>query len=162
MKERPLPKASELFWHLLNPLQILLSFWTWETWRYDSDVLGCISSGALTGNYRDLYFDGISLFETLLRSQSLRNIGLPWTEKYDVENGHWVMEIDSEETWAVINMAACSQERYTYCVSSATWWILGAKRSTENARHVIYDGSVSTRLMPFGWRIQWDNQHNFL
>ncbi len=72
------------------------------------------------------------------------------------------MEIDSEETWAVINMAACSQERYTYCVSSATWWILGGKRSTVNARHVIYDGSVSTRLMPFGWRIQWDNQHNFL
>ncbi len=35
-------------------------------------------------------------------------------------------------------------------------------KAVDRERYVIYDGSVSPRLMPFGWRIQWDNQHNFL
>lgn len=150
-----------LFWHLLNPLQLLLSLHTWETRGYDSDVLGCITSRALKGS-RDFYLDGISSYETLPRSQSLGDIGLSLERNmmWKMAIGWWRLIQKKHEQWSIWWLVHWRET--LIAVSSATWWILGGKRPTGNARRVIYDGSVTPRAMLLGWRIPWDNENNFL
>lgn len=114
------------------------------------------------GGTRDFYFDGISLFGTLPPSQSLRNIGLPLKRNmmWKMAIGWWRLIQKKHEQWSIWRLVRWRET--LIAVSSATWWILGGKRSTGNARHVIYDGSVTSRVMLLGWRIPCDNEKNFL
>jgi len=99
------------------------------------------------GGTRDLCFDEISLFETLPPSQSLRNIGLPLKRNmmWKMAIGWWRLIQKKHEQWSIWQLVRWRETLIG--VSSATWWILGGKRSTGNARHVIYDGSVTPRVM---------------
>lgn len=110
---------------------------------------------------RDLCFDEISLFETLPPSQSLSNIGLPLKRNmmWKMAIGWWRLIQKKHEQWSIWRLVRWRET--LIAVSSATWWILGGKRSTGNARHVIYDGSVTPRVMLLGWRIPCDNENNF-
>lgn len=138
----------------------MLSLHTWGTWGKDSDVFCCITSGALKGS-RDFYLDGISLYETLPRSQSLGDIGFSLERNmiWKMAFGWWRLIQKKHEQWSIWWLVHWRET--LIAVSSATWWILGGKRPTVNARSVIYDGSVTPRAMQHGWRIPWHNENNF-
>jgi hypothetical protein len=75
--------------------------------------------------------------------------------KYNGENGHWVMEIDSKGTWVVINKVRCKSSHLLVIGYFPQSWATQAV-----CCRVIYDEGVTLRLILYGWEVLHHNENN--
>lgn len=81
-------------------------------WSSDSDVPPYISQSLWHGD-KAKSPDGISAEPQIGSEHAASHLcHLSSQMKYKRENGQWVMEIDSKETWVVINMVPCAAKQH--------------------------------------------------
>lgn len=99
-------------------------WWRLEGADSDSDVPPSISKSWCEGDNAKSP-DGISAVPEIGSIHRVSHLHHPsFQMKYNGENGQWVMEIDSKETWVVINMVPCAAKQHktprtTHCLPQA-------------------------------------------